>query len=110
MYGYPIAVYLSCTGKHVKTISHPDLPRHNATSNGAENLYDYTPRFGRGAGPYVDKFVLQQKAEKTKRDTEHMVRDITSPPNNDCVLIGILHSICCTVIATVCKLISLSQL
>ena len=37
-----------------------------------------TPHFGRGAGPYVDKFVLEQKAQQRRRQLEHMVGDLFS--------------------------------
>lgn len=43
-------------------------------SRGQNNTqYSTTPRFARGAGPFVDQYALQEKEEKRKKQMEHMV-------------------------------------
>ncbi len=58
----------------------PTLPTslpsaHDSTAGGQ---YSHTPRFARGAGPYVDRFVMEQMSEQRKKQMENMVSNCST--------------------------------
>ena len=72
---------------HIEGIDRSQVPTNDGTistegfggvmvsplHHGTMELHNITPRFARGAGPHVDRYMLQEMNEKRRKQMEHMV-------------------------------------
>ena len=66
----------------IPTTSRPSAPvpdRHPAPAalavDSSPSTQSTSPRFARGAGPFVDQYMLEQKEQQRRKDREHMVSE-----------------------------------
>ena len=58
-------MFISHTGGHRSEPSHTSGSHHQHKVSG--------PHYGRGAGPHVNEYVLQEKSDRMRKDEQHKV-------------------------------------